>query len=272
MSHSICLSSIDFIVAKSSRKKSLFGIFNSKENNGTGKLPTTAHEGHSLEKPQNKSQEGTTLKNSQNEVQGGLNLSEGKDDKLVDSGAAKFEAETKRKKSIGLVLFENFGKKKKLNEQNDEDNRNRHLDNSDNNEKERQENEIQKESIHTNDLAHKFVESYKELMEIKERFEFERLAVQRAQVKRFLCGVFHDIEAIVQERKYEKTLFDHVGDFFYNSIPTFSPSVPEKVQENESELDIQSDDSSNGMSDHDNSVKKVNQKNSENEGSQCILA
>ena len=188
---------------------------------------------------------------------------------MVDDNAIKSEAESKRKKSLGLVLFENFGKKKKLREQNDENNQNTHLDNNDDNDKKRQEKEIQKESVHTNDLAHKVVESYKELMEIKGRFEYERLSVQRAQVKRFLCGVFHDIEAIVQEQKYEKSVLDHVGDFFYNSLPSTSSTSHEKVEENTSDQEIQSQ---SDMSDCDSPDKKTNERKSENEETQCTLA
>ena len=237
--------------AETNLKKSIFRIFKSKESKNAINPPTP--------------------KKSENEieVEGGDRVREINDKNMVDDNAIKSEVESKRKKSLGLALFENFGKKNKITEQNDENNQNTHLDRSDDNDKKRQEKEIQKESVHMNNLAHKVVESYKELMEIKERFEYERLSVQRAQVKRFLCGVFHDIEAIVQEQKYEKSVMDHVGDFFYNSLPSMSSTNHEKGEENTSDQEIQSQ---SDMSDCDSPDKKINERKSENEETQCTLA
>ena len=152
-----------------------------------------------------------------------------------------------RKKSFAAVLFENFSVKNELAKQNDISHTlNTHLDNSDLAEKKRQENEIQKETSHSNDLAHKVVESYKELMSIKDRFEYERLSVQRAEVKRFLCNIFHDIDAILEEKKSQQGILGNIGDFLYSSIPTFStPTAKDKKEDKSvSEVQSQSDKSS----------------------------
>ena len=92
-----------------------------------------------------------------------------------------------------------------------------HLDTTDIHEKKRQQREQHMESVHDKELSHMRIEGYAELMAVKERFEVERRLVQRAELKRFLCEVFLDLELIVEEKKSDKGFFGFVGDMFYQS-------------------------------------------------------
>ena len=124
---------------------------------------------------------------------------------------------------VGATFFANFKARKehdtkKMNERAD----NSHLDMNDEDEKERQKLELREEAIHENKLAHKRIEGFIELMEVKGRFDLEREQVQRAEVKRFLCNVFLDMEVVSEEKKTEEGAMAYVSDFFGNLIPDFS--------------------------------------------------
>jgi hypothetical protein len=63
----------------------------------------------------------------------------------------------------------------------------------------------------------KRVQDFKELMTLREKFEQERTAVQRAEIRKFICRVFLDLVVAENEIKIKEEtegIFGTIGRFF----------------------------------------------------------
>ena len=125
--------------------------------------------------------------------------------------------EKKRKQSVADKLYNNFKKRefrKGLSSRSDTS----HLDTEDAAERKRQRDERKKEAHYERMLAAQRIEGYADLMAAKERFEFERQIVQKAEVRRFLCNIFLDIGVIMEEKRNEKGFFSAMTDYVTCSL------------------------------------------------------
>lgn len=124
------------------------------------------------------------------------------------------------------VLYQSFKANKEKSQAESKKPDTLHLDTEDANEKARQKEEARRESVHERQLSHRRIEGFAELMAAKERFEFERRLVQRAEVRRFMCQVFLDMTALEDERKIDKGFFASVTDYVTCNLGPYSTEPP----------------------------------------------
>ena len=125
-----------------------------------------------------------------------------------------------KKQSVADKLYNNFKKnefRRGMSARSDAS----HLD-TDATERRRQKDERKKEAHYERLLAGQRIEGYADLMAAKERFEFERQIVQKAEVRRFLCNVFLDIGVVMEEKRNEKGFFSAMTDYVTCSLGGFS--------------------------------------------------
>lgn len=124
------------------------------------------------------------------------------------------------------ALYQNFKSEKAKAKAQNKKQDTLHIDVEDATEKARQKDEAKRESMHERILSHRRIEGFKELMAAKERFEFERRLVQRAEVRRFMCQVFLDMTALEDERKNEKGFFAEMSDYVTCNLGPYSVEPP----------------------------------------------
>ena len=125
-----------------------------------------------------------------------------------------------KKQSVADKLYNNFKKnefRRGMSSRSDAS----HLD-TDATERRRQKDERKKEAHYERLLAGQRIEGYADLMAAKERFEFERQIVQKAEVRRFLCNIFLDIGVVMEEKRNEKGFFSAMTDYVTCSLGGFS--------------------------------------------------
>ena len=124
------------------------------------------------------------------------------------------------------ALYQNFKSEKAKAKAQNKKQDSLHIDVEDATEKARQKDEARRESMHERNLSHRRIEGFAELMAARERFEFERRLVQRAEVRRFMCQVFLDMTALEDERKNEKGFFAEMSDYVTCNLGPYSVEPP----------------------------------------------